>query len=376
MKKTILLTIASFLLVSGLFAQRSIVVSNTSEIERKAEMVEVKAGTLKLDLNLKSYILKNEKGEEVPYQLVSGGKNNVQTLIFQANVKANGSSVYKLSEGKPAVVKPKTSARFVPERKDDFAWENDLAAYRMYGPALVKENPSNGVDLWLKRTDEVIVDKFYSDELNKGLSYHVDHGQGLDCYSVGHTLGAGGIAPYASDSLWIGNHYDSYKVLENGALRSVFTLTYDSVKVGPEYYKQTITITANAGSMLNKAVVRYEGKKQKMKLAAGIILHDAKGSLDENVAKGIIAYAENAVSNAKIPSGRNYIGVYTPAKSPEIIKKNNHALILSNYTTGKEFIYYFGGGWSKWGYPTDGDWFKALNNYSESMKKPLKVKVK
>ena len=29
-----------------------------------------------------------------------------------------------------------TYARFVPEREDDFAWENDLVAFRAYGPAM------------------------------------------------------------------------------------------------------------------------------------------------------------------------------------------------------------------------------------------------
>jgi len=375
MKKIVFLMVGSLLLFSGAFAQRSIVVTNNTDIERKAEMVEVKTNALKVDFQTKSYILKNDKGEEIAYQLITDRKKT-QTIIFQVNIKAKSSSVYKLSEGTPAIVKPKTSARFVPERKDDFAWENDLAGYRMYGPALANDNPSNGVDLWLKSTPELVVDKRYLDELKNGLSYHVDRGEGLDCYAVGHTLGAGGIAPYVSDSLWIGNHYDSYKVLGNGPLRSVFTLVYDSVKIGNNVYKQTITITTNAGSMLNKAVVIFEGKKQKMKLAAGITLHDSKGSIDENAAKGIIAYAEDAVSSAKLPSGRNYIGVYTPAKVPEIIKKNNHALILSNYKTGKEFTYYFGGGWSKWGYPTDADWFKALRNFSEITKSPLKVTVK
>ncbi len=375
MKKIVFLMVGSLLLFSGAFAQRSIVVTNNTDIERKAEMVEVKTNALKVDFQTKSYILKNDKGEEIAYQLITDRKKT-QTIIFQVNIKAKSSSVYKLSEGTPAIVKPKTSARFVPERKDDFAWENDLAGYRMYGPALANDNPSNGVDLWLKSTPELVIDKRYLDELKNGLSYHVDRGEGLDCYAVGHTLGAGGIAPYVSDSLWIGNHYDSYKVLGNGPLRSVFTLVYDSVKIGNNVYKQTITITTNAGSMLNKAVVIFEGKKQKMKLAAGITLHDSKGSIDENAAKGIIAYAEDAVSSAKLPSGRNYIGVYTPAKVPEIIKKNNHTLILSNYKTGKEFTYYFGGGWSKWGYPTDADWFKALRNFSEITKSPLKVTVK
>ena len=33
-------------------------------------------------------------------------------------------------------VKAKVYGRYVPERKDDFAWENEYAAFRMYGPAL------------------------------------------------------------------------------------------------------------------------------------------------------------------------------------------------------------------------------------------------
>ena len=44
----------------------------------------------------------------------------------------------------------KVFGRYVPERKDDIAWENEYAAFRFYGPALAPENPSNGVDLWLK----------------------------------------------------------------------------------------------------------------------------------------------------------------------------------------------------------------------------------
>ena len=55
-------------------------------------------------------------------------------------------------------VQPKVYGRFVPERKDDFAWENEYAAFRMYGPALRPENPSNGVDLWLKARAELVIE--------------------------------------------------------------------------------------------------------------------------------------------------------------------------------------------------------------------------
>ena len=376
MKKLAFSLFASLLLFSSAFAQRSIIVTNNSGIDRKAEMVEVKTCGLGACFQKKSYVLKNDKNEEVAYQLIFKGKKKPKALIFQADIKANTSRIYTLSEGKPAVVKAKTSARFVPERKDDFAWENDLAAYRMYGPALANENPSNGVDLWLKSTDELIVDKFYNNDLKHEISYHVDHGQGLDCYKVGHTLGCGGIAPYTTDSLWIGNHYSTYKVIENGPLQSVFKLTYDSVKVGNTYYKQEITITTNAGSMLNKGIVKFKGPAQKMDLAAGIYLHDEVGNLKLYAENGTAGYAENAVSDAKVPSGRNYIGVFIPAKVNAAHTKGEHALMLSSYKVGDTFTYYFGGGWNKWGYPTDNDWFKALNRFSETVKNPLKVSLK
>jgi hypothetical protein len=376
MKKIGFFILASLLLVSGAFAQHSIVVTNSTGIERKGEIVEVSIAALKVSFDTKSYVLKNKSNKEVAYQLIYNGNKKPQSLIFQADVKANSSSAYSLAAGTPAVVKAKTFARFVPERKDDFAWENDIAAYRMYGPALANENPSNGVDFWAKCTNDLIVDEFYNGEDKKGISYHVDHGHGLDFYKVAHTLGCGGIAPYASGKLWVGDHFSSYKVIEVGPLRSVFTLTYDSLKVGNVLYKEELTITANAGSILNKGVVKLTGPSQKMELAAGIYLHDDKGALKQNLANGTTAYAEAAVSDAKVPSGRNYVGVYIPAKVTKAFKQSEHGLITSSYKVGNTFTYYFGGGWSKWLYPTDNDWFKGITRFAEANRNPLKVSVK
>lgn len=376
MKRTRLFIIASLLLVSGVFGKQSIVVTNPLGINRKAELVELNLKALKVSFAAKTYVLKNAQNKEVGYQLIYNAANKPVSIIFQVDVKANGSAVYTLTEGKPAPVDAKTFARFVPERKDDFAWENDMAAYRMYGPALANENPSNGVDYWAKCTDKLVVDQRYKDDIYNGISYHIDHGLGLDFYKVAHTLGCGGITPYASGSLWVGNHFDSYKVIEVGSLRSVFSLTYDSVKVGNVFYKEVLTITMNAGSLLNKAEVRYLGKNQNIELAAGIYLHDVKGNLKFSVANGTSAYAENAVSDAGIPAGRNYIGVYVPAKINTSLEKQDHALLLANYEVGKTFTYYFGAGWSKWHYPTDEDWFKAVHQFALKTKTPLKISIK
>ena len=53
------------------------------------------------------------------------------------------------------------AARFVPERKDDFAFENDKVAFRIYGPTLRDSKENSGVDCWVKRVDYPIIDKWY-----------------------------------------------------------------------------------------------------------------------------------------------------------------------------------------------------------------------
>lgn len=357
----------SIILVSCASATKTITITNTANFDREKEMVEVKMNDLGAAAK-KSFILMNEANTEIPYQII-----NNETLIFQAGVKANNSTSLKIKKGTPAKVKALVSARHVPERLDDFAWENDLAAYRMYGPALASQNPSNGVDLWFKRTNELIVDKFYHDELVNKKSYHVDHGLGLDCYKVGPEMGAGGIAPYVDGKLLVGKHYDNFEVLVSGPLRAEFKLTYNAFVTGNQSQKKSIIIRTEAGGLLNKAIVRYEGNNA-LKLAGGISLHDGKGVLQQK--DNYIAYAEDASSGPNKPEGRNYVGVIIPKANNDFANDGKHAMIINDYAPNTDFVYYFGGGWSKWGFATDADWFKAMEKFDAALKNPLQVKVK
>lgn len=379
MKNWMLITVFFMALASCKVNQVSVEVTNPSDITHDKTTVEVAWTDIlnKLPSADPANILVAcaESGKEIPSQVIYNGQKTPQMLIFQVTLAPKESAKLLIKEGAPEAYTAKAFGRHVPERKDDFAWENDRVAFRMYGPALANENPSNGVDIWLKKTEKMIVNQFYNDDLNNKKSYHVDHGEGLDCYKVGHTLGAGGISLYSDNTLWVGNHYVTQEVLDNGPLRVTFRLTYNNLPVGEKTFSEEIVISLDGGSQLNKAVVSFNGDFTEMQVAGGIFLHDEIGNIKANVQQGFIAYGEKATSDAGLPAGRNYIGVLFPKGMTESLQETDHLLALAPYKKGEKFTYYFGGGWSEWGFKTDDDWFAYMADYAVRLKNPLKVTV-
>ena len=273
-------------------------------------------------------------------------------------------------------VQPKVYGRYVPERKDDFSWENEYAAFRMYGPALRPENPSNGVDLWLKTSPELVVDSFYYREHVLGLPYHINYGKGLDCYKVAHTCGAGGVVVIADDQLYIGGPYDRWQILEQTPDKFVFRLEYDSLLVNGRVLQESIIITAEAGHMLNKAQVVLSGEYDgELWLGGGIYLHDSIDNIYTCDHCGVIAYAEDALSdktaakmnyefNGSTTQGRSYIAVMTPHGGWQDVMDGT-LFTVQPYEMGDTLTYFFGACWSEWSngeqsFPTDEEWFDAI----------------
>ena len=256
-------------------------------------------------------------------------------------------------------VQPKVYGRYVPERKDDFAWENEYAAFRMYGPALRPENPSNGVDLWLKSSPELVVDSFYFREHVLGLPYHINYGKGLDCYKVGHTCGCGGMVVIANDTTWIGGAYDRWEILEQTPDKFVFRLEYDSLLVAGHILHESITITAEAGQQQNKAEVVLTGDYSgEMLVGGGIYLHDTVDYYLTIPEVGYVFYEEDALSdktaakmnyeyNGSTTQGRVQISVKTPGATLTEIRDGN-LIAVRPYELGDTLTYYFGATWSEW----------------------------
>ncbi len=268
-----------------------------------------------------------------------------------------------LSACQKEAVQPKVYGRFVPERKDDFAWENEYAAFRMYGPALRPENPSNGVDLWLKASPELVVDSFYYREHVLGLPYHINYGKGLDCYKVGHTCGAGGLVVIAEGKTWIGGAYDRWEILEQTPDKFVFRLEYDSLMVAGHILQESITITSEAGQLQNKAEVVLTADSQEpiansLLVGGGIYLHDTVDYHLTIPEVGYVFYEEDALSdktaaqmnydyNGSTSQGRIQLSVKTPGATLTDIVDGN-LIAVKPYSLGDTLTYYFGATWSEW----------------------------
>lgn len=385
MKKTILSLLAAVLLAGCTKEIATIELNNPSEDHRINQMIEVPADKLGLTQQMVGKVaLFDAEGQGVPFQVMYYGEETPQSIVFQGTVAPNFVARYTLRSGKPAEAKKRVFARYVPERKDDFAWENDLAAYRMYGPALANENPSNGVDLWLKCTEELIVDTFYYREHELHLPYHVNYGKGLDCYKVAHTAGCGGVFPILNGEPQIGNQYDRWSIIDEGPLRVVFALEYDHYPVEGGELSERLVITCDAGSTMNRADVTYTGNldTKSMLIGAGIILHSKTSNdtievgnniqLSDNA--GWIALAENAVADAGDAQGRNYVGVILPHAITHNMS-SDMLYIWKDYKMDNTQTYYFGGGWSEWQYTSDQDWFARVAYEANLVNNPTTVQV-
>ncbi len=272
--------------------------------------------------------------------------------------------------------------RYVPERKDDFAWENEFAAYRMYGPELAKyENPSNGIDIFMKNTPAFVIDTFFHYYTTEDRPYHVQHGYGFDGYKVAHTPGIGGVAAWIDSTIYVGGPYSTWEIIEQNNNLFKFRLHYDSLNIAGDILQEDITVTCEAGKVLNKAEVVLSGQTDKhFCLGAGLWLHDSIGTW--HFADGLLTYTENAMSDPGAVRlnkkwydidylGETHEAIYVPNQQMVSLPGNVFA-IGSEYTIGDTLTYYFGGCWSGWtdgtlSFPTHEEWNRYINEQSKKL---------
>src|SRR3954467_2589311 len=135
----------------------TLTVTNPLDIARPAETITIPwADVAKAmpGVYLQHIAVKDSAGHVLPYQVtnVAPEAKDPQNkgvaygeLLFQHDFAAGEKSatftIEKIEAVAP-VFPSKVFARYVPERLDDFAWENDKIAHRISGPALAPAAPA------------------------------------------------------------------------------------------------------------------------------------------------------------------------------------------------------------------------------------------
>lgn len=366
--KLLLLFVLLLLSIGCANKEKSVSIENSSTFNYKDKVISISWDKVKEDYpwlsgdNFK--IIDSQTKAEISYQLEYLGSETPINLLLQVSLKSKEKiEIFFLKEKHDAFV-TKTYGRYVPERYDDFAWENDKIAFRMYGKALelIPKGNAYGMDVWVKRTSKMIINERY-----KRGEYHVDHGDGMDYYHVGFTLGAGNCAPYLNDSIWYSKNYSKWEVLDNGPLRTTFKLNFDTWNVAGIEMNQTKTISLDAGSQLNKIEVNYQyndDARDSLPIVIGIIKRPEEGFELLNKEKGILGYWEPQHGD----DGTTGVGVIIPTKVDDMQLKDGQYLAKVEVPNNKSFIYYAGAAWDKAGIITnESQWFDYLEDQMQQL---------
>ena len=340
-------------------------------------------------------VVKDAKGRVLPHQVtnvapLAKDPKNVGAaygeLIFQHDFAAgekSASFTVEKSDTLNPVFPTKAFARYVQERLDDFAWENDRVAHRTYGSALAAPAPAgsgkevlvtSGLDLWFKRVDYPIVDRWY----NKGHDhYHKDEGEGMDMYNVGKSRGAGGTGVWDGATLATSVNYATWKVLANGPVRAVFELSYDAWDAAGTKVAEVKRFTVDAGHQLDQidSTFTFSGPQQ-LTVAVGLNKTPSDKKQDPKIAivrsesdPSLLQWVQQA-SNGAIG-----LAIVLPGASGFAEDALNH-LVLAKVESGKPLRYYAGAAWDRAGHIVSQEaWAAYVAQAAARAKNPVKVSL-
>ncbi len=260
----------------------------------------------------------------------------------------------------------KAYSKFVPERENDFAWENDLVAFRMYGATSESVGTASGVDCWLKRVDYSILDKWYSNH-QKGISYHVDHGEGHDPYHTGISRGCGGTAVWLNGKPYPAGKFQAWRVINDSKEKVIFELDY-AWQIDLGELKETKRVTLELGVQLFDVESTFLLNNQpasNLAVAVGLSTHDGAANISQDSRSGWVAtwekYDNYALgTGAKIAPELIDSILHLPSKK----KDESHIWLISHTDEHGKFHYSAGYAWQKAErIKTETSWQKYLSNY-------------
>jgi unsaturated rhamnogalacturonyl hydrolase len=274
---------------------------------------------------------------------------------------------------------PRAYARFVPERKDDLAWENDKVAFRIYGPALRASTESNGVDAWAKRVRMPVINRWYADDLAGRRGYHEDHGEGYDGYKVGDSLGCGAVAIWNNGKLIQPDVYEQARIFFTKPEVAELEAYYTYPKIDGTTYYERRTVRLRMGQHLNEVVSRFsldaqgERPARSLEVAVGLTAQTPDAKITFRPDRGTMALWDTLQPGGELfgvgaivsPGARMLKQPHTTSEP-----KADHALAIISTDQKGEVSYRAGFGWSGDGEITSEEaWLSYLETITNSSKR-------
>ena len=395
--------LASLLAADAGAAERlSVTASHTLDIARPAETISIPWARVNDALpqaRSQQLVIKDGAGRSLAYQVTNVAATAKDPkmvgaaygeLLFQYDFKAGERSATFTIEKAGATVPPfapKTYARFVQERLDDFAWENDKLAHRAYGPALKAPAPpgsdkevlaTSGLDIWFKRVPYPIVDRWY----NIGHDhYHEDQGEGIDMYNVGPTRGAGGTGIWDGKTLHVGANYRAWRILANGPIRTVFELHYDAWDANGARVAEVKRFTVDAGRYFDRidSTFTFSGPAT---LDAAVGLHKNPSDKGQEV-KVDFSQDQRDGSLVQWVTQRSLgdfgVALIVPSASgftARFAADQRNGLVVAPVRSGQPLRYYVGAAWTRGSpFATQAQWRQHVADEAARLRAPLSVSL-
>lgn len=364
---------------------RVVTIKNSLSTSRAYETVEV----LKTDLgltaeeNFENILVRDLKTKDtLVSQFVDQDLDgSMDLLLFQPEIAASSQKQYELIVSDKAITPSEEIcySRFVPERTDDYTWENNKVGFRTFGPTAQKmieaETPggtlASGIDAWLKKVEYPIINKWYAKNDIRPGAYHEPSSEGMDNFHVGSSRGVGGSAVKKGDIYYISKNFTEWKTITNGPIRTSFILTYADWDANGNKISETKHISLDYGSNLTKYVIDVTGTKT---LSIGLTLHENDGETTEKPTEGWISYWQ--------PHADSELGTAVVAPNDEMItselyiteQADRSNLYAQLNVKNNKVVYYAGFAWKEANqYPTKAAWEGYLKDFSLKVNSPLEV---
>jgi hypothetical protein len=378
-----IVTLITVCFVAAAQAQVTIKAANKLQAARTSRTIELTGAQL-APLNARDLMtvhIKDASGKEVIAQAVDtdfDARHVPDMVIFQADFAPGETKTFTASVGAKQVYTEeqfKARGRFVRERFDDFNWENDRIAHRMYGKWLEtwegEPLTSSTIDIWSKRTPKMVTDKWYMVD-----NYHADTGEGADFYSAGRSRGVGGSGLWANNQLFVSKNFVQSRVLSNGPIRVLFELEYEPFDVAGAKVSEVKRISLDGGSQLDHYQSFYkvvEGQPA-LPLTVGIGLKKVAGEEKAfSAEKGYLAKWERVEKNAGM---QGLAAIVDPKVLVQQTEDQLNLLLLAKADANNSVSYWAGFCWDKAGLMTDlAGWKAYVEQFTQGLASPIEVSV-